>query len=267
MDVSLISYTPDARELLLYTKHTRLQAEGVTIKDIKAWPEEKKQKELGYMLGTIQSSWEFVDYVFSIRGVSRGFTHQFVRSRTWSFAQESQRVVDKADFEFIFPEGISDQHKADMSNFVLKDIKEEYHFLAQSHSPQVARSVLPTNVATAIIGKGNLRGLSGMAQVRLCTRTQGEYQDVFRLMRKEVLKVHPWAEPFIRVYCASVGVCCFPKYAECPIKPGIFDPDSGGIWQDGGKPGIQEPGKLPLTKQEIQARWESTRYEADPTRR
>lgn len=278
MKVELISYTPDARELLLYTKQTRLQSECVSLDDISQWPEDKKSAELDYMLKTIQSSWEFVDYVFSVTGVSRAFTHQFVRTRTASYAQESQRAVDKADFGFVFPEEISDQHKVEMIEGTLSYIKSEYNFLADAHSVQVARSVLPTNTETSIIGKFNLRTLSDMAKVRLCTRTQGEYQDVFRKMRAKVLDVHPWAEPFIRVYCAAVGVCCFPNYEECPIKPGIFNPENGGIHIDESDVSVQMGitqfgrselmfGKKPLTKEEIQERWESTRYEADPTRR
>ena len=261
MKVELISCTKMARELLLYTKHTRLQAEGITLAQICEWPEEKKQKELDYMLKTIQSSWEFVDYVFSITGVSRAFTHQFVRTRTGSYAQESQRAVDKGDFEFIYPENIKPRSKNDIL-FAVQDLRRVYEDLVEVESTQVARSILPTNVETSIIGKFNLRTLSEMAKLRLCTRTQGEYQDVFREMRKAVIAVHPWAEPFIRVYCAAVGVCCFPNYKECPIKPGIFDPDVGEWEYIGG-----ETNDRPLTKSEIQERWESTRFEADPSQK
>jgi hypothetical protein len=127
--------------------------------------------------------------------------------------------------------------------------------VSEGCDPQDARSILPTNIATNIIAKFNLRTLADMAKVRLCTRTQGEYQDVFRAIRSEVLKVHPWAEPFIRVHCAATGVCCFPNYQECPIKPGVFNPLTGKAYDE--KPG-------PLTLDEIQKNWEGTRFEATP---
>ena len=57
-----------------------------------------------------------------------------------------------------------------------------------------------------------------MASVRLCTRTQGEYQDVFRAMKDAVVEVHPWADDFIQVACVNTGVCVFPRYTECPIQ-------------------------------------------------
>ena len=64
---------------------------------------------------------------------------------------------------------------------------------------QDARGVLPSNMRTHIIAKFNLRTLSEMAKNRLCTRTQGEYQNVFRAMVASVLEVHPWANPLNQV--------------------------------------------------------------------
>lgn len=265
MKVTLVNYTQDARELLLFTKNTRLLSEGGSIDDIKAWSEEKKQKELDYMLGTIQSSWEFVNYVFYAENVSRAFTHQVVRTRTASFAQQSHRTVDMVGFDFVYPvNDIMEEVEIDLH---LAKVGREYTRLKDKYSAQVARSILPTNVSTNIIIGASLRTLSEMAKVRLCTRTQGEYQDVFRQMRRDVLTVHPWAEPFIRVYCAATGVCCFPNYKECPIKPGIFNPDTGNTWDDDGSAGSKidfYEGKPPYTKEEIQKRWENIRYEANP---
>lgn len=250
MKVKLINYTQNALETLLYTKNTRLQAEA-SIEDVVSWSEEKKLKELDYMLKTIQSSWEFVDYTFEITGVSRAFTHQLVRTRDGSYAQQSQRTVDMSDsFDFVYPESLElREYDGDIGErtieelehtsncFLLRDclseIEETYKKLIENGiPPQDARSILPTNTATAIIAKFDLRTLSNMAKTRLCTRTQGEYQKIFKAMKAEVVKVHPWAEKFIRVYCSAVGVCQFPNYKECPIKPDIFNPESGDTWRN-----------------------------------
>ena len=93
--VKLVNYTSDAKDLLLFTKNTRLFDSDDSMSVIKDWSEEKKQEELDYMLKTIKSSWEFIDYTFVLSGVSRGFTHQFVRTRQASYAQQSLRVVSK----------------------------------------------------------------------------------------------------------------------------------------------------------------------------
>lgn len=215
MKVSLLSYTPDALDLLLRTKGTRLAHTD----DPAGWSAERKQEHLDYMRDTIKSSWEFVDYVFKIEGVTRAFTHQLVRTRTGAYAQESQRTVDVSDHEVIRPEFPSqgcEQQWDDAVNM----IKETYNWSMQMGMPaQDARGILPTNISTSIIAKFNLRTLHESAKLRLCTRTQGEYQQVFRLMREVVCEVHTWAREFIDVYCAAHGTCAFPNYgkAECPL--------------------------------------------------
>jgi flavin-dependent thymidylate synthase len=217
MKVKLISHTEKALELLIFTKDTRLKG-GQTLEEIALWPIDKKLEHLAYMLDTIQSSWEFVDYVFKISGVTRAFTHQLVRTRTNSYAQEAQRVVDLSDAEWRTPE----IHRMDaeiLFDAIMANAINGYAQLRKMNvAPQDARGVIPTNVHTSIIVKVNLRTMSDMAKVRLCTRTQGEYQDVFRAMKAEVVRVHPWADRFIDVFCVKHGTCAFPRYTECPVQ-------------------------------------------------
>jgi flavin-dependent thymidylate synthase len=285
--VTLISYTPDALELLLLTKQTRLTMSPGLLEEVKAWPLERKLAELDYMRGTIQSSWEFVDYTFLIDEVSRAFTHQFVRTRQGSYAQQSQRTVDMSGFEYVATGMLADGYALRSSKLrdgnpgevpsniydkTMQEIDEAYEKLIELGTPpQDARGLLPTNIVTNIVGKFSLRTLSDMAKIRLCTRTQGEYQDVFRAMRERVIEVHPWAEPFIRVHCAALGVCAFPNFMECPIKPGVFNPDTGRRWDNAMEsmtiPSIDgfSQHKPPMTRGEIQKLWQITRYEAVPT--
>jgi thymidylate synthase ThyX len=218
MKVKLIDYQTNALEILLYTKNTRLTS-GESIHDIMNWPEEKKLEHLDYMRNTISSSWEFADYTFEISEVSRSFTHQLVRTRTASFAQQAQRVVDVRDSGYVAQTDHPIFHDAVKHSF------EEYGKLVDDGVPvQEARGVLPTCTNTNIIFKANLRTLSHMAEMRMCKRAEGEYQKVFAEIRREVLKVHPWAEKFIQVYCVKTGLCAFPNYAECPVKPFVLAP-------------------------------------------
>jgi len=223
MKVTLISHTPDALVLLLKTKNTRLANVDDNPGD---WSPEKKQEHLDYMLDTIKSSWEFVDYVFEIEGVTRAFTHQLVRNRMGSYAQESQRTIDASNNGWLNPlenvaansdEIFSTHHEYDLACATSFNI---YSKLLQRGVPaQDARGVLPTATLTSITAKYNLRTLSDMAKLRLCTRTQGEFQNVFRLMREAVLEQHPWAEPFLEVHCVATGTCAFPRYGkkDCPV--------------------------------------------------
>ena len=102
------------------------------------------------------------------------------------------------------------------------EISEHYEIcIREGAAPQDARGLLPTNILTNILFKANLRTLNGIMNTRLCTRTQGEFQHVAEAMKKEVLTVHPWAEPVLRCYCCQHGTCQFPKHTSCSVQAAI----------------------------------------------
>lgn len=248
MKITLLNYTSDALNLLLRTKGTRLAHDD----DPATWSEEKKKEHLAYMRDTIKSSWEFVSYIFKIEGVTRAFTHQLVRTRTGSYAQEAMRVIDATGFDTLVPPSVEDgpEYTGHIWGAIMTDIDQAYRNLVSAGIPrQDARGVLPTNVLTSIIAKFDLRSLHNMAELRMCTRTQGEYQDVFREMRRLVVEVHPWTEEFINVFCVNHGHCAFPRYgeAECPVYPSVIPNEM----MDG-------------LRGEIKAKYNSIRYEARP---
>lgn len=200
MKVTLVSYTPEAETLLLFTKSTRLNLSPGLMEEIRAWPMERKLQELEYMAGTIPSSWEFVDYTFLVEGVSRAYTHQQVRTRAASYAQQSMRVTDMGDFDYVFTDK-NKESPAAMYQIAacLHMIKHSYNRLVDEIGQPVedARGILPTNIATNIVCKFNLRTFVDLAKSRTGGRTQGEYQKVINAMADEVLKVHPWAQKFL----------------------------------------------------------------------
>lgn len=227
MKVELVSYTPDALELLLYTKNTRLQ--GIEdMEGIKALSMDEKLEHLAYMRDTIKSSWEFVNYVFKISGVTRAFTHQLVRTRTASYAQEAMRVVDASKSEWMTPPNASADVADIFDQGIIASINSYKELVELGLPRQDARGVIPTNICTSIMMNANLRTMHQMAELRLCKRTQGEYQDVFMAMKREIVKVHPWAENWIDVFCVNHGTCAFPRYTECPVRQDgvVFDIDS-----------------------------------------
>ena len=59
MKVTLIHATPDAEDILIFTKQTRLEMKPELMAEIRSWPYSKKLEELAYMSKTIPSSWEF----------------------------------------------------------------------------------------------------------------------------------------------------------------------------------------------------------------
>lgn len=227
MKVTLINFTQDAAELLIFTKGVRLGANPARLAEIKAWPQEQKLAELAYMANTIPSSWEMADYTFCIEGVSRAFTHQFVRNRHGSYAQQSMRVVDKdGDLcdQFVWPARLSEgQHE--VFKQVLWTIGGAVAALREDGlATEDTRALLPTNIATNIVAKFNLRTLSELAKSRLGGRTQGEYIQVMNAMVDAVLAVHPWADKFLtpqgRDYFAEIEAFAEREYGGDLLKKG-----------------------------------------------
>lgn len=238
MKVELIRYTQNALDLLLETKNTRM-----TGKPVSEMTESEKQEHWRYMLDTIKSPFDFVDYIFDITDVSKNMTHQMVRTRTGAYQERTSRAQESSAFDAIRPKAFSHQNPELIDQCEAFGTDEEHQYLLQKQylaekwddamatidalyqelraagaEIQDARAVLPSNMQTHIMAKFNLRTLQQMASNRLCTRTQGEYQEVFRAMVAEVLKVHPWANPLLQPQCIGMGKCAFPRHgkAHCP---------------------------------------------------
>lgn len=206
MKVSLINYTgfghPNAlfaAALLVYTKNTRLEQGEEGFARFLAMSEEELLPELAYIAGTLRSSWEFIDFHFQINGVTRAFTHQFVRTRTASYAQQAQRVVDLSHAEVQMPASIAKSPEAEFAwNAAVYAIQHAYQVGQREGAPnQDCRGIIPTNILTNISAKINLRTLADLVGKRQNLRAQGEYADVVAGMVECALAVMPWLKPFL----------------------------------------------------------------------
>jgi len=221
MQITLINYTQNARELLIFGKNTRHLSHIGNFEDIMRMDDDEKQKEIDYVFSTISSSWEFTNYVFLLQDVTRAFTHQLVRHRVGtSFAQESLRVSPQENFSYFIPDGIeSDAFQVRLYEVGMANIQESYNLLlGKGADTQDARGILPTNICTNILLGINLRALSLLMETRLCIRAQGEFQQTALCMKDLVLGVHPWM-PYrvLMPACISKGICLFPRF-NCPLK-------------------------------------------------
>jgi flavin-dependent thymidylate synthase len=234
MKVELLSYTPNADKLLIFSKKTRLNMSPDSFQEVLNSSDEKVCEELEYVFGTIGSSWEFVDYTFLVSGVGRGYTHEQVRTRQASYAQQSMRAVSMEGFDFVSSGKCKkDARESEVHNpvsefydYAMNCIDGFYrHLIALGAEIQDARGVLPTNICTNIMVKINLRSLSNLMNDRLCFRASGEYQEVAKEMKRIVLAVHPWAKPVLQVNCVQYGFCKFKNFKDCPMKTKGFIKD------------------------------------------
>lgn len=199
MKVTLIDYTQDAPEKLIFTKSTRLKMSPDLMKSVQDMTKEEKLNELAYMVNTIRSSWEFVNYTFMIEGVSRAFTHQFVRNRQGSYAQQTMRILDVSGFDYITGPSIQTEEQKVTYDACMQTIQESYDKLIESGVKiEDARGLLPTNICTNICAQYNLRTLAELVASRSSPRTQGEFREVMDHMYWAVIDVHPWAALFLK---------------------------------------------------------------------
>jgi flavin-dependent thymidylate synthase len=202
MKVTLISHTPDALDLLIFTKGTRLALSPNRMDVVRRMPMEDKLHEADYISKTIPSSWEFVDLVFLVEGVSRACTHQMVRTRNASYAQQSLRVVENSEYEYVYTD--RNKTKSNVMEVIAevnRVIKEAYRTLVEDydHPVEDSRGILPTNIGTNIVCKYNLRTLSELARSRTGGRTQSEYVKIVTAMVDATLEALPWAGPFLSI--------------------------------------------------------------------
>ena len=200
IEVNLINYTDDAVNTLIYTKSTRLEQGRETRAKIENMSWDEKLKELEYMSNTIPSSWEFIDFTFEIKNVTRAFTHQFVRTRTGSYAQQTMRMLDKKEFTYRIPPRLKHPDK-ELELAVYKNAMASIQYsydkmIAAGVEVEDARGILPTNIHTNIIAKFNMRTLAEMARSRTGLRTQDEYREVMDLMIQRSLEIYPWLDMF-----------------------------------------------------------------------
>lgn len=221
MKVHLIDYTGSghkdpaayAAAMIIFAKSTRLTMTPGLFDKILMLPNEEILKELNYIANTIPSSWEFVNYTFLIEGVSRAFTHQFVRTRTASYAQQTMRVLDVSEgpgWEYLtgpsipktIPQDILIEddaaHNAAIYHGCMDIISKTYKSLISNGAKvEDARGVLPTNILTNIMVSMNMRTLVEMVRKRSSPRTQGEYRDVLEGLKEATFAVHPWLKLFV----------------------------------------------------------------------
>jgi thymidylate synthase (FAD) len=168
---------------------------------------------------------EQVWFEFGISGVTRAFSHQFVRHHLGiSFEQQSQRYVTfkGGEFPYTVPETVK---KAGLDG----ELDAEFDRLAALYDKMVqagvpaedARFVLPNATNTNFKVTVNLLELLHIADLRLCTRAQWEFRKVVALMRAEVMRQLPMLGRYMQPKCGEhrLGYCDEPyeDWQRCPI--------------------------------------------------
>ena len=206
---------------------------------------------------------EWIQVGLLISGVSRAFTHQLVRQRTATFAQESLRFAVKpnAGTEVVLPpslegtdggeplgaESSREEWQRNVWDQAVQHIGEAYLHLVDSGIPaEDARGLLPTNIATRVHYRTNLRDLIEHAGLRLCSQAQHEWKLVWLEIIKAIGSYGPEADHWqqreitrlFRPVCYRTGKCEFMGAADryCVIRDRVEAHHAKGeppaVWVD-----------------------------------
>jgi thymidylate synthase (FAD) len=168
---------------------------------------------------------EQVWFEFGISGVSRAFSHQFVRHRIGiSFEQQSQRYVKFKDarFPFTVPESVKRAGLGDQMEAAFAGLGRLYQELLDAGVPaEDARFLLPNATSTNFKIVVNFQELLHICDLRLCTRAQWEFRKVAALMRAEVNRSFPEIGMYLQPKCGERrwGYCDedYEAWQACPI--------------------------------------------------
>lgn len=131
--------------------------------------------------------------------VDRGVSHELVRHRIASFAQESTRFCnyskDKFDNEVTFIKPFFFEESSERYALWKRSIEEAeccyLHLLEKGATPQEARSVLPNSTKTEIVITANFREWRNLFKLRTATAAHPQMREVTIPLLKELKEKLP----------------------------------------------------------------------------
>lgn len=154
--------------------------------------------------GGLQTALETQVIVFAVSGVSRTCTHQLVRSRKASFHQQSQRASYYGDApEARMPESVWLNPRARSAWIDAKVTSDRAYRIAceEDISYQDARFCLLEGTDNYIMCEYSVREFMNVFAYRGCAMFSWEIVFVMREMRRLLVEMHPWLEPYVKISC------------------------------------------------------------------
>ncbi len=196
----------------------RIESERITRPQMLEFVE--KRLETGH-----SSPLEQVWFEFALSGVTRAFSHQFVRHRIGiSFEQQSQRYVafKEGEFPFTLPESVRNAGLAEKMEDAFAGLGRLYQEMLDAGVPaEDARFLIPNAAQTNFKITVNFQSLLHICDLRLCTRAQWEFRKVASLMRAEVKRVAPELARYLQPKCGErrTGYCdeTYEDWQKCPV--------------------------------------------------
>lgn len=126
--------------------------------------------------------------------VDRGVSHELVRHRLASFAQESTRYCNykDKDIEFVEPSTELDVDSMNVWSSHMQECEVAYNKLIKAgYSPQVARAVLPNSLATDLVVTANLREWRTIFKFRCAKDAHPDMRYIMLRLLSDMHKLFP----------------------------------------------------------------------------
>ena len=208
MEVKLLGVTPDPERVPALAAKLTHSNSGVDEL------EKSNDKELSAILKHVMnlghtSVIEHTSFTFGISNVSRSLTHQLVRHRIASYAQQSQRYVNLIEPVFVTPPTIKKNPEMKKAyEETMERIWAQYNKLLELGIPaEDARYVLPNAACTNIIVTMNARSLLNFFELRCCLHAQWEIRTLANKMLAIVKKEAPTIFSNAGPPCKTKGFC------------------------------------------------------------
>lgn len=239
MDVTLVDHTQDPLKALYiafkgaYSKLSAVELAGL---------EHNRRDIARYIQARLDvahtSPLQFVDFTFSIAGLSRAAAQQLTRHHVGiSFSMQSQRYVRfEDDHLVVVPKSIRDSVEHDdgweeyapdyQYHKAISAAKAAYQTLTSGDGAaripaEDARYALPLGTASNLLMKINFAALLHVCDERLCTQAQWEIRKLFALIKNLVEGVEPLLGNMLGPKCMPQrgGVCTesYKAWEACPI--------------------------------------------------
>ena len=219
MKVKLIGYSSNPEKIpAMAAKLTHSIAKP---EELEKTPENELKSILKHVINLGHTSViEHTNFTFAISDVSRSLTHQLVRHRIASYAQQSQRYVNLIKPNYIIPPKINSNKKMKKAyEETMEIIWKQYNKLIEMNiPPEDSRYILPNAACTNIIVTMNARSLLNFFELRCCLHAQWEIRILANLMLKELKKKAPIIFKNAGPSCKSKGICT-ENNTDCPLYP------------------------------------------------
>lgn len=237
--VHLLWMTPDP---LGAAAAMNMMYRGLVVRDMVEITDEERRRVLTDMARTkLNTPLEAIQLHFMVENVTRSFTHQMVRQRTGTYAQESMRfaVVDQEEWtdRCSQPPSIENEYRQGLWDAAIQHAESSYLALIEDGVPaEDARGLMPHAMTTRINYLTDMRNFVAEAGKRLCTQAQFEWRTAIIQMVECIRKYNPDGSAFFaedhwqfeaiadswmfRPICYQTGKCEFMSTADrfCTIR-------------------------------------------------